>query len=192
MTRDLLAGLALTLAVATAAGAEVKTRVVDYKQGDTELQGFIAWDDAVTGKRPGVLVVHEWWGHNEHARNAARKLAEAGYVALRARHVRQGQARRAPGGRAGVHDRGDEGPGGGRRAVQRCARRAQEGSARRWHAHRRHRLLLRRRRRAEHGPQWRDLNAVATFHGSLAPHAARQEGRRHGASSSSRRARPTK
>ena len=54
MTRDLLAGLVLTLAVATAAGAEVKTRVVDYKQGDTELQGMIAWDDAVTGTRPGV------------------------------------------------------------------------------------------------------------------------------------------
>ncbi len=82
MTRQLLAGLALMLAVATAAGAEVKTRVVDYKQGDTELQGMIAWDDAVTGARPGVLVVHEWWGHNEHARNAARKLAAAGYVAF--------------------------------------------------------------------------------------------------------------
>jgi len=82
MTRQLLAGVVLTLAVATAAGAEVKTRVVDYKQGDTELQGMIAWDDAVTGARPGVLVVHEWWGHNEHARNAARKLAAAGYVAF--------------------------------------------------------------------------------------------------------------
>jgi dienelactone hydrolase len=45
-------------------------------------KGYLAYDDAVTGKRPGVLVVHEWWGHNEHARNSARKLAEAGYVAL--------------------------------------------------------------------------------------------------------------
>lgn len=82
MTRHLFAGLVLTMAVATAAAAEVKTRVVDYKQGDTELQGLIAWDDAITGTRPGVLVVHEWWGHNEHARNAARKLAAAGYVAF--------------------------------------------------------------------------------------------------------------
>jgi hypothetical protein len=82
MTRHLMAGTVLILAVATAAGAEVKTRVVDYKQGETELQGMIAWDDAVKGTRPGVLVVHEWWGHNEHARNAARKLAAAGYVAF--------------------------------------------------------------------------------------------------------------
>ncbi len=82
MTRYLMASTVLMLALATAAGAEVKTRVVDYKQGDTELQGMIAWDDAVKGTRPGVLVVHEWWGHNEHTRNAARKLAAAGYVAF--------------------------------------------------------------------------------------------------------------
>src|SRR5207302_1642024 len=51
-----------------------------YRQGDIVLQGFVAWDDAARGRRPGVLVVHEWWGHNEHARNQARRLAEAGYV----------------------------------------------------------------------------------------------------------------
>src|SRR6187401_584358 len=70
----------LTLALASPALAEIKSRVVDYKQGDTELQGLIAWDDQSTGKRPGIIVVHEWWGHNEHARNSARRLAEAGYV----------------------------------------------------------------------------------------------------------------
>ncbi len=69
-----------TLVVPTAARAEVKTQEVEYKQGDTVLQGFIAWDDAKKGKRPGVLVVHEWWGHNQHARNQAIRLAEAGYV----------------------------------------------------------------------------------------------------------------
>lgn len=46
------------------------------------MKGYIAYDDAVKGKRPGVLVVHEWWGHNEHARESARKLAELGYTAL--------------------------------------------------------------------------------------------------------------
>jgi dienelactone hydrolase len=66
--------------LAVPAFAEVKTRVVDYTVGGVALQGLVAWDDAVTGKRPGVLVVHEWWGHNEHARTAARRLAEAGYV----------------------------------------------------------------------------------------------------------------
>jgi len=60
--------------------ADVKTRELEYRQGETVLQGFIAWDDAVRGKRPGVLVVHEWWGHNVHARHQARRLAEAGYI----------------------------------------------------------------------------------------------------------------
>jgi len=60
--------------------ADIKTREIEYRVGETVLQGFIAWDDAAPGKRPGVLVVHEWWGHNQHARNQARRLAEAGYV----------------------------------------------------------------------------------------------------------------
>lgn len=59
---------------------EIKTREIEYRVGETVLQGFIAWDDAAPGKRPGVLVVHEWWGHNQHTRNQARRLAEAGYV----------------------------------------------------------------------------------------------------------------
>lgn len=71
--------LSLACAVATAR-ADVKTREFEYAQDGTALQGYIAWDDAVAGKRPGVLVVHEWWGHNEHARAQARRLAEAGYV----------------------------------------------------------------------------------------------------------------
>ena len=69
-----------TAALAAPVSAEIKTRVVDYTVGGVALQGLVAWNDAVTGKRPGVLVVHEWWGHNEHARTAARRLAEAGYV----------------------------------------------------------------------------------------------------------------
>jgi dienelactone hydrolase len=74
-----LAALAVAMLAAPAAAA-VKTKPIEYKQGDTVLQGFLAWDDAAKGKRPGVLVVHEWWGHNEHARNQAKRLAKAGYV----------------------------------------------------------------------------------------------------------------
>src|ERR1041385_5371610 len=59
---------------------KIQTKEVEYRQGGTVLKGFIAWDDAVSGKRPGVLVVHEWWGLNDHSRNQARRLAEAGYV----------------------------------------------------------------------------------------------------------------
>src|SRR5262245_57736056 len=62
------------------ARAEVKTKELEYKQGNTVLQGFVAWDEAAKGKRPGVLVIHEWWGHNQHARNQAMRLAKAGYV----------------------------------------------------------------------------------------------------------------
>jgi dienelactone hydrolase len=68
------------LAMAPAALAAVQGKEVEYRQGDTALQGYIAWNDAAKSKRPGVLVVHEWWGHNQHARNQARRLARAGYV----------------------------------------------------------------------------------------------------------------
>jgi dienelactone hydrolase len=79
-TGRVLATAAVLLMLGSAVSAAVKTKEVTYKQGDTVLQGFFAWDDAVKGKRPGVLVVHEWWGHNEHARNQAKRLAQAGYV----------------------------------------------------------------------------------------------------------------
>jgi dienelactone hydrolase len=70
------------LLLGNVAHAEIKTQEVEYKQGDTTLQGFFAWDDAIKAKRPGVLVIHEWWGNNEHAREQAKRLASAGYVAL--------------------------------------------------------------------------------------------------------------
>lgn len=65
---------------ATPAGPVVQSREVDYNDGTTPLKGFVAWDSAQASPRPGVLIVHEWWGHNEHARRQARRLAEAGYV----------------------------------------------------------------------------------------------------------------
>ncbi|OGT21867.1 MAG: dienelactone hydrolase [Gammaproteobacteria bacterium RBG_16_57_12] len=55
---------------------------VGYDAGNTRLVGYLAYDATLKGKRPGVLVVHEWWGHNEHARESARKLARLGYTAL--------------------------------------------------------------------------------------------------------------
>ena len=64
------------------AGPRIETREVTYTAGTTTLKGFLAWDAAAAGKRPGVVVVHEWWGNSQHERNQARRLAEAGYVAL--------------------------------------------------------------------------------------------------------------
>lgn len=75
------AALVLTV-FATTSFAAIKTEEVSYKANDVTMKGFVAYDDAVKGKRPGVLVVHEWWGHNEHARDSARKLAQLGYTAL--------------------------------------------------------------------------------------------------------------
>lgn len=61
-------------------GPDIQTSQVSYSAGSTPLQGLIAWDASVQDKRPGVLVVHEWWGHNEHSDEQARRLARAGYV----------------------------------------------------------------------------------------------------------------
>ena len=81
MRRLRSAAMVIALAAsASTASAEIRTKVVDYTAGGVALQGFLAWDDATAAKRPGIVVVHEWWGHNEHARNSARRLAEAGYV----------------------------------------------------------------------------------------------------------------
>ena len=64
------------------ASAKIVGKEVEYKSDGTTLKGYLAYDDSVKGKRPGVLVVHEWWGHNDYARTRANKLAELGYTAL--------------------------------------------------------------------------------------------------------------
>jgi dienelactone hydrolase len=82
LTTPLAIALCLTAALPRSARAEIQSQEIEYKQGSTVLQGFVAWDDDSHQKRPGVLVVHEWWGHNQHARNQALRLAKAGYVAF--------------------------------------------------------------------------------------------------------------
>jgi len=66
----------------TAAKPDIKGEEVTYQAGDTTLKGYLAWDASKTGPRPGVIVVHEWWGHNDYVRRRARMLAEEGYTAL--------------------------------------------------------------------------------------------------------------
>ena len=61
---------------------DIRGQEVTYKAGDTTLKGYIAWDASKTEPRPGIIVVHEWWGHNEYVRKRARMLAEEGYTAL--------------------------------------------------------------------------------------------------------------
>jgi dienelactone hydrolase len=79
--KRVLASLFLVSLAATAHAA-VRMDPVDYKQGDTTLKGQIVYDDAAKGKRPAVIVVHEWWGLNDYAKMRAKMLAEAGYVAF--------------------------------------------------------------------------------------------------------------
>jgi dienelactone hydrolase len=58
------------------------TKAVGYEQAGVKLEGWLAYDDSTTGKRPGVLVVPEWWGLNDFAKGKAEQLAKLGYVAF--------------------------------------------------------------------------------------------------------------
>jgi len=81
MIRNLL----LLLLVIFAAGpvlAAVQGKEITYRAGETSMKGYLATDPTIAGKRPGILVVHEWWGHNAYARKRADMLAELGYTAL--------------------------------------------------------------------------------------------------------------
>ena len=91
-------GLAIILVLFTsaAATAEVRTTAVPYTHGDLQLEGFLAWDDAISGERPGILVVHEWWGLNEYARTRAKQLAALGYVAFAVDMYGKGQVTTHP------------------------------------------------------------------------------------------------
>jgi dienelactone hydrolase len=70
------------VAMASMALAEIKVEKIEYKIGNTDYEGVLAYDDAVSGKRPGVLICHEWWGCNQYIEMRARKLAELGYIAF--------------------------------------------------------------------------------------------------------------
>ncbi len=72
----------LMLSFATCAQAQVVLETVEYKHGEASLEGFLAYDDAVETKRPGILVVHEWKGVGDYAKRRATMLAEQGYVAM--------------------------------------------------------------------------------------------------------------
>ncbi|MAE67159.1 MAG: dienelactone hydrolase [Phycisphaeraceae bacterium] len=62
--------------------AAIVERTVEYRHLEDTLKGYLVYDDAAQGQRPGVLVVHEWWGLNDYAKGRARQLAALGYVAF--------------------------------------------------------------------------------------------------------------
>src|SRR5580700_2431575 len=88
--------LCLTLfgaALLTQVQASLVTKTVSYRQGDTELRGYLAYDDSVTSdkKAPGVLVFPEWWGVDDFVKGRADALAKLGYVAFAADMYGDGQ-----------------------------------------------------------------------------------------------------
>jgi dienelactone hydrolase len=78
------------------ASAAVQTKKIAYKHGDLECQGYLAWDNAAQGPRPGVLVLHEWWGLDDYARGRAEQLAKLGYVAFAADIYGEGKVTEHP------------------------------------------------------------------------------------------------
>lgn len=60
----------------------IRSEEISYDAGGVEMKGYIAWNPEIGGERPGVLVVHEWWGNNEYARRRADMLAKLGYTGM--------------------------------------------------------------------------------------------------------------
>src|SRR3954466_3279090 len=77
-----LAGALVALSLGTAAHAAIKEEPVTYKDGETTMKGFVVYDDAIKAKRPGIVIVHEWWGITKHIHNEARQFAQQGYTAF--------------------------------------------------------------------------------------------------------------
>jgi dienelactone hydrolase len=77
-----IVGVLVLCFTAFAANAAVQGKEVSYQANGVTLKGYVAYDDAIKGRRPAVLVVHEWWGHNNYVRHRADMLAKLGYTAL--------------------------------------------------------------------------------------------------------------
>jgi len=68
--------------ISLVAHAEIQTQEINYQIDEEKFTGYLAYDDTISSKRPGILVVHEWWGHNAYARKRADMLAKLGYTAF--------------------------------------------------------------------------------------------------------------
>jgi dienelactone hydrolase len=82
MLKKLMLVLISSVSIVTTVLAEISSEVIDYQIDGQAFQGYISYDDAIKGKRPGVIVVHEWWGHNAYARKRADMLAKMGYTSF--------------------------------------------------------------------------------------------------------------
>lgn len=78
--RAQLLGALLVLSLAVPAFAAIKETPVTYSDGEATMKGFVVSDDARQAKRPGIIMVHEWWGITQHIHDEAHRLAQAGYT----------------------------------------------------------------------------------------------------------------
>ena len=60
----------------------IKKRLIEYRDGDVVLEGLLAWDDSVSGPRPGILVSHAWSGRSDYEEGKAVALVGLGYTAF--------------------------------------------------------------------------------------------------------------
>ena len=82
IAKMIVALLVMGMAAVTYAAQKIEGTTVEYASQGVTFKGYLAYDENLKGKRPGVLVVHEWWGLNDYARRRAQMLAELGYTAL--------------------------------------------------------------------------------------------------------------
>jgi dienelactone hydrolase len=61
---------------------QLKEETVEYRVDSLSMKSYVVYDQNMEGKRPAILVVHEWWGLNDYAKRRARQLAEMGYIAM--------------------------------------------------------------------------------------------------------------
>src|SRR5215472_2506921 len=80
--RTNIVGALCAIAMITSANAAIREEPVTYTDGETTMKGFIVYDDAIDAKRPGIIMVHEWWGITKHIHNEAKKFAQQGYTAF--------------------------------------------------------------------------------------------------------------
>jgi dienelactone hydrolase len=78
--RTMMAGALCALAMAANADAAIRQEPVTYTDAETTMKGFVVYDDAVRDKRPGIVIVHEWWGITKHIHTEAQNFAQQGYT----------------------------------------------------------------------------------------------------------------
>ena len=75
-----IVGALCAIAMVGSASAAIREEPVTYTDGEATMKGFVVYDDATQAKRPGIVMVHEWWGITKHIHNEAKNFAHQGYI----------------------------------------------------------------------------------------------------------------